>query len=488
MRSIHGRLTVFLLVGTGLLLLVAGLFLDTLIRTKLEREFDRALLTKARTLVTLTTQNGGEVELDFADEFMPEFSAAENPEYFELWLADGMLIERSRSLGPNDLPRTNPPLIKPRFSDYRLLNGRPGRLVELMFVPHIKDQKGKEQVGDEATDDQTGRPLSLIQAVFTVARGRQDLDALIRSIRSVLAVTVFVLLGLMAALVRISINRGLQPLREITHKVKGLDARSLSTRVKVLPETAELTPIVTQLNNLLTRIDDVFQRQKQFSGDVAHELRTPLAEMRALAEVGAKWPEDTETIRRFFNDVAEVTREMETIVTNLLTLARCDAGRQQIEWNRIDLSSLIVTVWHRLDRGANKKQLELSNTVPTSTQVYADRDNLELILTNLLSNAIAYSPPNSSIGISTTRSTSVVEVAVTNIAPYLTREDLPRLCDRFWRKEQARKDGHHAGLGLAIVKALADLLNLELSHDLSADRKFKIALLGLTPADTVVGD
>ena len=106
MRSIYSRLTAYLLVGTTLLLFVAGVFFDFAIRAQLEREFDHALLAKAQTLVTLTTQEGGEIELDFADEFMPEFEARENPEYFQLWLADGTLIERSRSLGSHDLSLT----------------------------------------------------------------------------------------------------------------------------------------------------------------------------------------------------------------------------------------------------------------------------------------------------------------------------------------------------------------------------------------------
>ena len=139
MRSIYSRLTAYLLVGTTLLLFVAGVFFDFAIRAQLEREFDHALLAKAQTLVTLTTQEGGEIELDFADEFMPEFEARENPEYFQLWLADGTLIERSRSLGSHDLSRTNPPLNEPVFSEYRLLDGRAGRLVEMVFIPHVKD-------------------------------------------------------------------------------------------------------------------------------------------------------------------------------------------------------------------------------------------------------------------------------------------------------------------------------------------------------------
>jgi len=329
-RSIQGRLIIFILLGFALLLTATFSWVGSKFTNQLEHEFDRNLLTKAMTLVTLTTQETGKVELDFADEFMPEFEALEQPEYFELWLADGTLLERSHSLGAKDLPLDKLPLDTPHFSDTPLHDGRNGRLVQIRFVPHSKDNPDDPE-GTETNYDSTGQPLSAIEAHFSVARGREELDALISSTWWTLGGTGLLLLFAVAFLVANVVKRGLTPLREISAQVSALDAKSLHQQIRLDDDVLELTPVITQLNKLLGRLDDSFHREKRFSGDVAHELRTPVAELRAIAEVGGKWPRDEVMMKHFFGDLLSATEEMETTITNLLTLARCESGIQHVE-------------------------------------------------------------------------------------------------------------------------------------------------------------
>ena len=105
MGSLRGRLFVYLIGGTALALLVAGFVLRPIVADTLQREFDRALLAKARGLVALTEQEGDQVEFEFQEEHMPEFAAGAEPEYFELWLADGSLVQRSPSFDASDQMR-----------------------------------------------------------------------------------------------------------------------------------------------------------------------------------------------------------------------------------------------------------------------------------------------------------------------------------------------------------------------------------------------
>ena len=102
--SIHGKLSLWLITGTGLILLLAAAILYFSIEYWLHKEFDQALESKARALVTLTTQDESGVELDFADEYMPEFEREVEPEYFQVLIDDKNVLERSRSLGRLDLP------------------------------------------------------------------------------------------------------------------------------------------------------------------------------------------------------------------------------------------------------------------------------------------------------------------------------------------------------------------------------------------------
>ncbi|MCB1055202.1 MAG: two-component sensor histidine kinase, partial [Acidobacteria bacterium] len=108
--------------------------------------------------------------------------------------------------------------------------------------------------------------------------------------------------------------------------------------------------------------------------------------------------------------------------------------------------------------------------------VESDRGKLELILTNLVSNAVAYSPPGAVVETRIGRSDGEVVVAIANPAPDLEDADLPHLFERFWRKDQARTGGQHVGLGLTLVKSSADLLGLELGVELTPDRRLRFVL------------
>ena len=477
MRSIRRRLIVPLLLGSCLLTLAAGLLLSALIGRRLRAEFDHALLAKARALVTLTRQEGGEVEIDFADEHMPEFSAAAGPEYFQLWLADGTVLERSRSLGSRDLPRF--PLLKnePLFRDLRLPDGRPGRLVEIAFVPQIEDD---DHAWAEKRLDPTA-PLPdrrLRAAVLSTARSRQELDTLIQSLYAA-AAGVAVLLGCaLSVLVYVSIRHGLGPLHEIGRQVETLDAGRLDLRIRTQPATLELAPVVERLNALLARLQAAFEQERRFSSDIAHELRTPIAELRSLAEVGARWPEDRELIRSFFEDVEAIARQMERLVVNLLSLARCDRGIESLERTEVDLRELIEETWSRCASEAEEKGLAFALDARPPWTVVSDRGKLSLILSNLFSNAVAYSPAGSTISCSARVTEGTLDVAIANPAPRLEPGDLPLLFERFWRKDPARSDSLHAGLGLPLAKAFAELLGLRLTADLEKDGRLVLRLRG----------
>lgn len=482
MRSIRRRLTVSLLAGSGLLLLLAGLVASAVVARRLREEFDSSLLAKARALVTLTGQHRGEVEIEFADEIMPEFEAPGRPEYFQLWLADGTVIERSRSLGRRDLPRLENLSNVPLYRDLRLPDGRPGRLVEIAFVPQPADD---DHPLSETLHDPVSPPGQLRSAVLVMARGRERLEALIRSFYLATVGTAALLMAGIALLVHFAVRGGLAPLAEIGRQVQALDAERLDSRVEVQPPVRELLPVVEQLNALLSRLADAFERERRFSSDVAHELRTPVAELRSLAEVGAKWPEDRDAVRAFFEDARSIARQMERTVSVLLALARCEGGIEPTERNEIVLPDLLSEVWSALASEAEERAVRLEVDA-TPVPIVSDREKLRLILFNLLSNAVAYSPAGSIVVCAARMEDGVLEITVSNPAPHLAPEDLPRLFERFWRKDTARSNGRHAGLGLALARSLAALLGFNLTARLDPQQDLEIRLAG--PVGTGPGD
>lgn len=480
MKSIRSTLSRYLLVGAGLLLLVTFFFQEHRFRTQLETDFDLSLLVKAKALVTLTTQDDGVVALDFADEIMPEYSAAERPEYFQLWLANGELLESSRSLAAEELPRKRDlALEEPKFTDIDLRDGRKGRMAQLKFVPHAKDRKAAQGNSEETNNG----AASGVQAHLSVARERETLDASLASARLTLGLTSLLFLAALFILVRIAVARGLAPLRAVTQQVRALDADSLTGRIDSGQSVDELEPVVTQLNQLLSRLETSFDREKRFSGNVAHELRTPLAELRSIAEIGSKWPNDAKLVKEFYADLLDATEGMEHTVANLLALARCDAGNVDVFLEPVDLVELVEDVWSRSARNVGEKSLRIDENL-TGVSVQSDRNKARILVQNLISNALEYSPENAEILVTAKLDDATIGIAFTNQSPQLDEKDIDKLFDRFWRKDAARTGGHHAGLGLSLAKALADVLKLQLIPVLE-NKVFTIRVSGFVRANAI---
>ncbi len=487
MSSIRSRLTAYILTGLIALLLLAGFFIEHLIRVRLSAEFDESLLAKARLLVTLTEQEPDKIEFDFDSDVMLEYSRNDAPEYFQLQARDGKIIASSESFADWQLPGGIRPTESPAYIDTTLPDNRRGRMVFFEFLPKYDDDTDEQ---DEQTERTQARELrsakngSLakpdpVQLHMYVAKGTEQLDELLAVIRSIFIVTFLALLASVVVLVHLAIKRGLGPLNSIVDQVQRLDATKLQTRITGAAGNKELLPIVDQLNDLLDRLGAAFQREKRFSGNVAHELRTPIAELRAVAEVGKKWPSDEKMVSGFFSDLLDLADDMERTVTNLLTLARLDAGQAEIALERVDLHQLVGKIWKQVIRDADAKQIVLDNKIRPGLQIQTDKNKLVLILANLFTNSISYSPQGSTIFVNTEEREGRIHFSVSNQTMDLTENDISLMFERFWRKEQVNQEGHHAGLGLALVKALAELLNLKISSKLDGHGRLTMIMQGL---------
>ncbi len=468
--SIERRLRRTTLVAVCGVLLIAFLVLDYVVVHWIASEFDRAQMAKASALVTLTKQYSDRVELDFADEFMPEFEAPVNPEYFQVWLENGDTLERSRSLKPKDLPRPTR-RTKPRhaFFDLSLPDGRAGRAVEIVFLAQIED---KENITILNMPRQQ-------QLAIVVARERESLDRSLWVVQFSLLTAVLVIIVLISWVVKHAVNIGLKPLHEIGLRMRNLDAGKLHDRFEIDTQPRELRPLIEQFNGLLGRLESSFQREQDFSADVAHELGTPVAELHSLAEVATRWPDDHQVLTNFFHDVLGASKQMQYIINNLLALARCEKGSFDLDYQPVELSALIDSAWLRVRKEAKMKSIRFVRKGVPTLQVYTSVNELELILNNIFSNAVAYSPPHSEIlaliavdgGNATFRSY--------NFAENLTHYDLNKMFDRLWRKDPFRSGEHHAGLGLPLVKAYAHALNLSVTVALDNDGRFCLSINGL---------
>src|SRR5262249_39378855 len=244
--------------------------------------------------------------------------------------------------------------------------------------------------------------------------------------------------------------------------------------------SAELLPIANRLNDLLARLEASFARERRFSADVAHELRTPIAELRTLAEVGLKWPEDQQSTQNALQDALAIALQMESIATGLMALARCEGKLLSVRKERVAVSALIRDVLAPLKTRAHQKQLDLALDLSEEACWYTDAAALRSIVTNLAINAIDYSPPQSRVRMRLGNCGCIEELAISNRNVHLAPEDIPHLFDRFWQKDPSRSSQVHSGLGLAVAKAYAQSLGMTLRAELNHTEIFFV-LSGATP-------
>lgn len=464
--SIENQLGKRIIMATGLVFLLVAITADIAIIRWLAKEYDANLHAKAKTLITLTKDLDDGVDFDFAEEFMPEYGLSDSAEYFELWTHGEGVFERSDSLLDNDLPYLGLEQQGYVFQDLALIDGRQGRMIQIVFLPQIPED-----------EDRTPERLAAQKLMtLALARERDSLDSLITRTHLILSLSSMLILLIIYSLVKLTVRNQLQPLRVIKEQIKILDADNLSSRININNPPDELLDVITQFNQLLSRLDLSFTREQRFSSDVAHELRTPIAELKSMAEVALKWPDDIKLSNKFYTGVLESSCQMQKLVNNLLTLARCEKGLIELEPGEINLHTLIDNCIQHHRQEATSKQLKLISEIPEKVNIVTSITEFEQIIHNLISNAINYSPTHSEIHITLAIDNSLATLSISNTTVDLTTDDLAVMFDRLWRKSKSRSSSINSGLGLSLVKAYAELLNLDIKTELTDNKLFHISI------------
>ncbi len=275
MRSLRARLLVGVIGGMLLLLTIFSLTVYAVISSALVNQFDVALLSTAQILAGSVERDGDEVDLEFEVQQMPEFNDPERPMFYQIWRHDGQVVARSPLLGTDDLTRFEGSVNKPAFRGLQRRNGRHERSVGLKFLPRTEGPDHEVQ-----SQPNEGRALSLVLACDASGLYRQ-----LSLLRRLLLLTSIAVIALSALVAIIVVRRGLNPLNSIAAEIGAITERDLSTRIGDASAPTEIVPIRDRLNDLLSRLQDAFNRERRFTGDVAHELRTPLAGIRSTIEV-----------------------------------------------------------------------------------------------------------------------------------------------------------------------------------------------------------
>jgi len=435
MMSIQQRLTRTLIIVVPSLTAISGFVIYFSCRARLIAEFNQALITQTRAIGDSVMREGtGELEFYFADSDRPEFRKGDRSNYFELWNADGSVFRKSASV----------------------------RVIPHLDLDDIPPSAGRAPVANGS--------LYLL-----VASDANSLNKTLGTIWSALFWSGLALMTSIVGVVAFVVRGGLAPIRKLAAEADAIGADSLHQRLSQdsLPE--ELIPLSRKFNELLGRLEAAFIRERGFASAAAHELRTPIAELRSLAEVALRWPDEADA-QRGFKDSLQIAQRMESLVGALLAIVRTDAKSIPMRESDVDLNALLPQLWQHFEAGAIDRRIAFSFIAAANSVARTDALIVGALFENLLSNAAAHTPVGGNVECRIEQDGGLLQISLSNTCRDLSVDDLPRLFDPFWRKDESRTGGQHFGLGLSLVATYATALNLSVRVQLQPPDTFKVTV------------
>ncbi|MBD1554240.1 heavy metal sensor histidine kinase [Pseudomonas typographi] len=250
-------------------------------------------------------------------------------------------------------------------------------------------------------------------------------------------------------------RRALAPLRRMGEVAASVSATSLTTRLPDHALPAELAEVAHTFNAMLGRLDDAFQRLTAFSADIAHELRTPLTNLLTHTQVTLARPRPLEDYREALHGNLEELQRLAQLVNDMLLLAKAEHGLLMPGHEALDLAQEVDALLEYYRLLADESGITLAQH--GHANVYADRGMLRRALSNVLENALRFTPAGGQVTVNLQQTAEEVRAEVHNTGPGIAPARLARLFDRFYREAPARPDEHsaqHAGLGLAITRSI----------------------------------
>jgi heavy metal sensor kinase len=281
-------------------------------------------------------------------------------------------------------------------------------------------------------------------------------------------------------------ERALKPVQQITKTAQNIEGSDLSQRINVKTDD-ELGMLASTLNEMIGRLEESFNRQRQFTADASHELRTPLAIMQAEATLALSKERVPDDYRKSLETISQESDYMSSVIGKLLFLARSDAGKEQLTFEDVELKGLITGLASNIEALAQDKGIKFAVDAHEELMVSGDKVKLRQLFINILENAVRYTPTAGHISVSLVKQESNAVVSISDTGIGIPPEHLPHIFERFYRvdKARARADGG-VGLGLAIAKIITESHKgkIEVESELGKGTTFRISIPVKSPETT----
>jgi two-component system heavy metal sensor histidine kinase CusS len=440
--SLAARLTAWYGGSAFLLISAATGFLYWALVSNLDRADDQFLVDKIRFLGVLLRNRSDDLP-GLRQEVEWEWSTSRYAQFYVRILDETgrAIIESpgmSKYLAPEQFPGAGP------------VETEPGPGAEI----HSTAGKSFRVLAARAGLGPSGGPPRTIQ----IALDRSYEEDLLAGYRRNLWLVLGVAFGACALAGYQIARRGLRPVAEITAMARRIRSTNLQERIEGASLPGELSLLASTFNEMLDRLEEAFTRLARFTADIAHELRTPVNNLRGEAEVALGKARSPEEYREVLGSCLEECGRLARTIESFLFLARAESPAATIAAEPVDVGRELATARDFYEPAAAEAGVSLHLTAPDGIRTTLDRTLFQRAIGNLVANALAHTRSGGAITLTAARNDGAVHVQVADTGCGIAREHLPFVFDRLYRVDQARSAAAGGvGLGLAIVKSIATL-------------------------------
>ena len=363
-----------------------------------------------------------------------------DPEYVQLVDSTGQVVSKTANLAQNVLS------FEPSYSGVRFFNSQISTSTMRQVQVPLLNRDG------------------VIEGYLIVAVPLKSAMIVLRDLKYIVIALFPVIILILFGLTRLIAARSIRPVEEVISMAETMTQASLDRRIILPPHRDELYRLGATINALLDRLEDAFRREKQFTADASHELKTPLAVVKGTLDVLVRKPRTADHYEERIRYCLEELNRMAKLIDQLLLLARYEGDHARPRIVSMELSGILENVKRRLEPLAVAKNMELRIEHLSSGQVAADPAMLEIMLENIISNAIKYSLEDSTVKILACIRNGQPVCSITDHGIGIPEEHLPQVFERFYRVDRSRSPvTGGTGLGLSIVRKLGDLQGISVS-------------------------
>ena len=436
-KSIRHSLTLWYSLTLAVILVLFSSFLYLTIRAQLYAELDRELLAIAEAVASPTLEPFRSASSSVLDQVLEDFIGPKViDKYVQLSDGKGNVIAHNKNLQKFTLSLSSSALRSAAKGDvtYQTLRPSAPYPIRTVSVPVFSNS----------------RMVQIVQVGALLTEAINTLDKMIL----MFAVSIPVAILLLGSGGWFLAGRALRPVDLITRSAQKINAENLGFRLEIVNPNDEIGRLAETFNCTLDRLEQAFNRIRQFSTDVSHELRTPLTILRGETELGLRCGVNAEDFKEILHSNLDEINRMSIIIEYLLDLSRVEQEGLVLGKEDVELKELLdEIVFQNLPRAVGKG-INLDFRGEPSIHVEGDRHRLRQVFANLLDNALKHSPCEGTIILHLKRDNDWAVFSVTDSGPGIPEEDVPHIFDRFYRVDKARNrsDGG-IGLGLSLVNS-----------------------------------